>query len=379
MSIITIISLLIATAIPLIALYIIYTRDLYSTGAFKFVAICFGWGLIAFGLAFFTNRFLLNSAGVDWAIVVQYIAPIEEEILKGLILLFLVRRRQFTYFVDGAIYGFAIGIGFAVIENYSYLFSIDQGGQLMVAVVRVISTNLMHAAGSSIIGIAMGLSRFSRRSGKILYALAGLLVSGSLHVVFNVVSNSEFTNTLILIITISVIGLISFGVIVFAIRQGLKESKAWIEEKLGMADRVTAGETKAVLSLKNIDEILSPLAEQFGPEKAEHIETLLKQQARLGILRKNMDKLQDESLLADTRQEIEEVRSDMEIARQAIGSYAMVYLRGIFPEEDSQLWGQLENIISDRISASPTPQAGGLWDQLGQQVVPPPGNNDPEG
>lgn len=378
MPIITIISLLIATAIPLIALYIIYTRDLYSTGAFKIIALCFGWGAVAFGLAFVINRFLLNSIGVDWTIVVQYIAPIEEEILKGLILLYLVRRRQFTYFVDGAIYGFAIGIGFAVVENYSYLFSTDQSVQLTVALVRVISTNLMHAAGSSIIGIAMGLSRFSRRSGRISYALGGLLLSGSLHVIFNVVSNSEFTNTLILIITISVIGLISFGVIVLAIRQGLKESKAWIEEKLGMADRVTAGETKAVLSLKDIDEILAPLAEQFGPEKAEHIEILLKKQARLGILRKALDKIQDEKLLTETRKEMVEVRSEMEMARKAIGSYPMLYLRGIFPEDDSPLWGQLENIISDRISASPNRQPGGLWDQLNQQVIPPNRKKNPD-
>ena len=49
-----------------------------------------------------TNRYLLNSAGVDWMVLVRFIAPIEEEIFKGLILLFLVRRKQFTYFVDGA-------------------------------------------------------------------------------------------------------------------------------------------------------------------------------------------------------------------------------------------------------------------------------------
>ena len=294
----------------------------------------------------------------------RFIAPIEEEIFKGLILLFLVRRKQFTYFVDGAIYGFAIGIGFAVVENWEYLLSSDQSVQLMVAVVRVISTNLMHATGSSIIGIAIGLSRFSRRSGRILYPLAGLLVSGTLHVGFNVISNSEFNSTIILIITISVIGLIGFGVIIGAIRRGMKDSRAWIEEKLGMTDRVTSGETKAVLSLKNIDEVLTPLAEQFGEEKAIHIEKLLKLQARLGILRKSLDKLQDEDLLEATRNDITEVRAEMDKARSAIGSYAMLFLRGVFPEEDSPLWGQLENITADA-----APQAGGLWDQLGKQAV----------
>jgi RsiW-degrading membrane proteinase PrsW (M82 family) len=372
MSIITLISLIIATAIPAIAFYIIYTRDLYSTGAKHFIWVSFIWGAFAFGMASLTNRYLLNSAGVDWMVLVRFIAPIEEEIFKGLILIILVRRKQFTYFVDGAIYGFAIGIGFAVVENWEYLVSSDQGVQLMVAVVRVISTNLMHATGSSIIGIAFGLSRFSRRSGQILYPLAGLLVSGALHVGFNVISNSEFNSTIVLIITISVIGLIGFGVIIGAIRRGLKDSKAWIEEKLGMADRVTAGETKAVLSLKDIDEVLTPLAEQFGEEKAIHIEKLLKLQARLGILRKTLDKLQDQELLEAARKDMDEVRAEMEEERLAIGSYAMLFLRGVFPEEDSPLWGQLENI-----TAQSTPQAGGLWDQLGQQVTPSPNHSDP--
>ena len=148
--------------------------------------------------------------------------------------------------------------------------------------------------------------------------------------------------------------------IIGAIRRGMKDSRAWIEEKLGMTDRVTSGETKAVLSLKNIDEVLTPLAEQFGEEKAIHIEKLLKLQARLGILRKSLDKLQDEDLLEATRNDITEVRAEMDEARSAIGSYAMLFLRGVFPEEDSPLWGQLESITADA-----APQAGGLWDQLG--------------
>jgi RsiW-degrading membrane proteinase PrsW (M82 family) len=370
MSIITVVSLLIATAIPLISLYIIYSRDLYSTGS-KFVIIgSFLWGALAFFLASQLNRYLLNSVGIDWLVLVRFIAPIEEEIFKGVILLFLVRRREFTNFVDGAIYGFAIGIGFAVVENWEYLLASEAAVQLMVAVVRVISTNLMHAAGSAIIGVAVGRSRFSKRTGQILFALGGLLVSGTLHVIFNTVSNSPISSTIVLIITITLIGLISYGVIFDQIRRGLRDSRAAIEEKLGMTDRVTAGETRAVLSLKTIDEILAPLAAQFGPEKADHIEKLLKKQARLGILRKNEEKMQDPTLLEQNRKEMDSVRAEMEDLRKAIGSYPMLFLRAVFPEGDSPLWGQLENIISDRMASTAGQQVGGLWDQLNQSVVP---------
>ncbi|MBK9207159.1 MAG: PrsW family intramembrane metalloprotease [Anaerolineales bacterium] len=37
-------------------------------------------------------------------------APILEEILKSLILIYLVKRAEFNYVVDGAIYGFGAGL-----------------------------------------------------------------------------------------------------------------------------------------------------------------------------------------------------------------------------------------------------------------------------
>ncbi len=368
MSIVTIISLIIATIIPLAALYIIKTRDLYSTGAFRIVLLSFAWGIVAFLIAAQINSNLIWNVGIDRLFVLRFVAPFGEEILKGLILLYLVRRRQFTYFVDGAIYGFAIGIGFAIIENYEYLLYADQSQQLMIAIIRVISTNLMHATCSSVIGIILGYSRFSKRSGVILYLAGGLLISISLHTLFNVISNAGISNLLIFIAIVVVIGVAGFSFIIFLIRRGLKEAREWIKEKLGMADKVTAGEAAVVHNLQDISTLLGPLVATFGEEKGNQIEKLLLKQARLGILRKTLDKLQDEKLVASTQEEMQAVRAEMEEMRSSIGSYAMIYLRGIFPEEDNLIWGRLENMIAERISASPTPQRGGLWDKLDTQI-----------
>ena len=115
------IAIIIATIIPLVFLYLIYTRDLYGTGAFRYVIYCFFWGAAAYVLAAYVNTWVEGTGLVTRLQVVRYTAPVAEEILKALILIYLVRRPQFTYFVDGAIYGFAIGIGFAVFENYQYI------------------------------------------------------------------------------------------------------------------------------------------------------------------------------------------------------------------------------------------------------------------
>lgn len=370
MSAITIISLIIATVIPITALFIIYTRDLYSTGSFRYVVYCFIWGGVAFAIASLTNRFLIQNEIIDRMLVLRFVAPIEEEILKGLLLLFLVRRRQFTYFVDGAIYGFSIGIGFAVFENYEYLLYTDQGYQLMVAVVRVVSTNLMHALCSSIIGIVLGYSRFSKRSGVIWYILGGLAAAIGIHTLFNNIANSAF-NTFLLIAFIIAFGVGGFSLLIRFIHKKLLEARGWIGESLGMVDRVTAGETSAVLDMKDLEKIIEPLAAIFGEEKAKLIEKLLLKQARLGILRKMLVKQQDETLLEQTRKEIDVTRDEMDEYRKAIGSYAMTALRGMYPEGDT-FYEQLGNLIEQRIATGSGPRPGGLWDKLGSQVVPAP-------
>src|SRR5262249_37084964 len=153
---------IISTVVPLVALWIIRTLDLYGTGSFRLVLASFAWGIIAFGLAFGVNRTMLVNNIVTHDVFVRFSAPIIEEILKSLILLWLVRRPNFTYFVDGAIYGFAAGIGFAIFEDYSYV--LDHSTAAMgVAVARVLSTNLMHASASALIGIAIGWARFHKQ------------------------------------------------------------------------------------------------------------------------------------------------------------------------------------------------------------------------
>ena len=368
MNITSIIALIVATVIPLIVLYIIYTRDFYGTGAFSYVILCFVWGGVAFAFAYLINSYLISNGIIERLTVIRVVAPIEEEILKGLILIYLIRRPQFTYFVDGAIYGFAVGIGFAIFENYYYIWG--DLGALSIAIQRVISVNLVHATGSAIIGIAFGLARFSRLRGRIVQVLTGLALAAALHAVFN---NLVTTVSRGLDIVFAVIiGFIGLSTIWATIKRGLAEEKAWIEETLGMADRVTPGEAEVVHRITKVDEILEPLAMRFGKEKASQIEKFIKIQAKLGILRKTLEKLQDENLLEDARKEMALLRQEMDAVRKSVGTYTMMYLRGIFMEEDSQLWGSLERgIIEERLISHPVPEGGGLWGKLDEVIKPP--------
>jgi hypothetical protein len=307
------------------------------------------------------NRATISQGWLPRMNVVRYSAPIIEEILKGLLLWYLVRRPKFTYFVEGAVYGFAAGIGFAIFENFQYILSARDAG-LMVAVSRVISTNLIHATTCSILGIALGLARFERGSRKFFLSLAGLLLAMLLHVIFNNLVTR--VNSGLLLVYAAACGIGGAGVIAYLIRRGLKEEKAWIEEKLGMADRVTSGEAAVVQRMDQVHEILKPLAERFGEKKAAQIERFLIVQARLGLMRKGLDKLSDERMKRSIEVQMEKMRAEMDVARRAVGSYAMLYLRQTIPEDTSPLWGRLENLIQER-AAAPRPAGGlNLWNNL---------------
>jgi hypothetical protein len=307
----------------------------------------------------------------------QFSAPVAEEILKALILLYLIRRPNFTYFVDGAIYGFAAGIGFAVFENYEYVLTSGTEA-LGVAISRVLSTNLMHASASAMVGVAFGLSRFQRGWQRTaLIILGGWLIAMLEHIIFNNMVTRLEGNSLLLIYS-TVLGMGGVGVIAYLIMRGLAEEKAWIEEKLGAADRVTRQEAAIVNRLSDIGELLKPLERFFGEEKMPQVERFLTIQARLGILRKTLDKLNDAKMQTAVSKQMDDLRAEMETIRKALGAYNMLHLRGVMPSAASPLWNRMGDLITERAEARKTSQAatGGsgpnLWASLGQRATSTP-------
>ena len=346
-----IIALLIATAIPILAFLIIYRLDMYKTGEFRVILASAAAGIAGFFLASIINRAVLNLGWLARDDIIRYAAPVLEEILKGLLLLYLVRRPNFTYFVEGAIYGFAAGMGFAIAENWQYVLAAKDAG-LAIAIGRVLSTNLIHAATTAVLGMALGLARFQRGFRAILLGLGGLLLAILMHMAFNNLVTRVKSG--VLLIYAAACGLTAAGLIAYAIKRGLKEEKAWIEQTLGAADRVTVGEASVVQSMDRIDKLLKPMEAHFGKQKTQQAKEFLIIQARLGLLRKSLEKLSDERMKKSVEEQMGKLRGEMDVARRKVGVYVMLHLRRLFPEDSSPLWGRLESIIQERATRPAT-------------------------
>jgi RsiW-degrading membrane proteinase PrsW (M82 family) len=187
----------------LLALYavpvglLIYLLDLYEReplslvfGAFLWGAVIattlasianFGWGLVVLGAG---GRGLANR----WTPALT--APFVEETIKGagVVMIYLIARREIDDTMDGFVYGAMIGLGFAVVEDIFYFiarFGGSPGAVLVGFFVRVIAAGLYsHILWSGLTGIGVaffvsrreeaGLGhRFGVAAGLFLLAVAG--------------------------------------------------------------------------------------------------------------------------------------------------------------------------------------------------------------
>jgi RsiW-degrading membrane proteinase PrsW (M82 family) len=379
----------VAILLPLLFLYIIYTFDLYSSSSFGTVLVCFGWGLVAFGFALALNTgiaelVLKGSLGMEPAMAVTLsvvmVAPVVEEVLKSLSLVYSARRPEFTYFVDGAIYGFAVGIGFSILENLWYLFHHGNAGQgLLLPVSRSFSAVLMHGTASALVGIAVGRFRYGRGPTRVLTTLLGWGAAIALHSAFNyIIEFWEGPDLLLGAVGLGVGGVI---LVVLFIRWGLAEEKKWIEETLGVGLRVTQTEKALVRELHDLEDFLQPIQERFGKKKTGQVEAFLLKQAQLGIKQKSSEKVADPHLRAQIQDQIQELQLEIDNLRRQVGVYCMTYVRSIFPPDFvNQLWFDLEQRVGE--SRQRQPQFD-LWGKLASEAAtamdPEPGNPDGHG
>ncbi len=94
------------------------------------------------------------------------IAPFVEEAAKSLGV--FMSRRRMRDIEDGIIYGAAAGLGFAAMENLLYegdaFFTSGAEALIVTAIVRTLSSALLHATSSSVFGLGIARSAWQGRS-----------------------------------------------------------------------------------------------------------------------------------------------------------------------------------------------------------------------
>lgn len=168
----------------IIFLVVLVYMDSYKLVSLKAVLAVIVLGGLTAMAAMFINGWILDALGVSIQTYSRYVAPFVEEGLKALVIVYLFRSNRIGFLVDSAIMGFAVGAGFALVENFQYL-QVYSTASFAVWIVRGFGTAVMHGGVVAIFAIMS--QSLTERQMKInpLYYLPGYLAAVFLHSIFN--------------------------------------------------------------------------------------------------------------------------------------------------------------------------------------------------
>jgi len=158
--------------------------DSYQLVSIRFVVSLIIAGGFTAGASYIVNTLLVEQLAVDFVLLTRYIAPVVEELFKASIVIWLFYRHRIGFLVDAAIAGFAVGAGFALVENFYYL----QQGLVQnpaIWIVRGLGTALMHGGVTAIFAIVSQAIIEREMQMKASHLIAGFLSAVVLHSGFN--------------------------------------------------------------------------------------------------------------------------------------------------------------------------------------------------
>ena len=175
--------------------------DSYKLVALRWVLIAIALGCVAAIVSYPINVVGLEWLNITFDIYTRYVAPFVEEALKALIIWWLMRNNRIGFLVDAAIFGFAVGAGFAIFENLFYL-NVLPDMRLGTWIVRGFGTAIMHGGATAIFALIAHALLGQYPTARRIALVPGFLMASIVHSIFNHFFFTPILNTAIVLLAL---------------------------------------------------------------------------------------------------------------------------------------------------------------------------------
>ena len=303
--------------------------------SYKLVPLKWVVGTIILGCATGVASYPLNWIGLQWLDVgftayTRYVAPITEEALKATVIWVLMRNNRIGFLVDAAIFGFAVGAGFAIFENLYYL-TILPDLKLGTWIVRGFGTAMMHGGATAIFAIITHtmLEQYPTRGRFAL--LPGLLIAAITHSVFNHFFLAPIINTAL------VLGILPLLFTVIFDRSDRTLSDwlgAGFDADTELLELINSGE----LSNSKVGMYLQSLREKFeGPIVADLL-CYLRLHTELSIRAKGLLMMRESGFMNKTGEETRAKLEELRYLEKSIGATGKLAIKPFLRMSQKDLW-----------------------------------------
>jgi protease PrsW len=289
-----------------------------------------GAGALAAVASYFVGALVVGEWGLPFKPYSRYVAPPVEELLKGAVIAWLVARHRIAFPVDAAICGFAVGAGFALLENLFYLRLLPDA-PLGTWIVRGFGTAIMHGGATALFAV-IGLMLCERAGApRLRWFAPGLLLAAALHSAYNHFFFSPVLATLGILLVLPPLALLVF-------ERSESTLEQWLESGFDADTQLIELINSGRFGDSRVGRYLESLRQHFdGPVVADLL-CYLRLRTELALRAKGILMLRESGFAAAPDPATRATFDELEYLERSIGPTGLLAIRPFLRMSRRDLW-----------------------------------------
>lgn len=304
--------------------------DSFKLVRFRLIVWLIFGGALTTVFAYYINGYLIGALQMEFMDYSHFVAPIVEESLKGLIVVYLIARNRIGFLVDGALIGFAVGTGFAVVENLYYLYLIPDAG-IAVWVIRGFGTALMHGGVTAIFAVLAHVLTERQEKAVLSPYIYAMLIAAVLHSIFNQFPISPVFSAMVVLIGLPLVLTLVFN-------KSSSVMHEWLEVDFdaneALLQKIMAGE----LSESRSGQFLLKFRDRFQPLTMADMLCYIRLHVELAIRAKSMLMAREYDMDVTVDREVRDKFEELHALERNIGKSGLLAMRPYLNMSRKELW-----------------------------------------
>jgi RsiW-degrading membrane proteinase PrsW (M82 family) len=280
------------------------------------------------------------ALGIEWWLVspgllthwtlARYVSPIIEEGLKAVFVVVMLRARRLGFLVDAALVGFAVGTGFALVENPFYLQRYHDT-RLALSLIRGFGPAILHGVlTASFAMLAKGLTDRHPERGALML-LPGLGLVTLVHSLYNHFALPPILATLVVLVALPAVMTVVF-------ERSERVTREWVGDGLDLDVDLLNLITSPAFQHTRFGNYLKELRAHFDGAVVSDMFCLLQLELELSIRAKGMLMAREAGLEVPADPAVKSKLEELRYLQGSIGPTGMLALKPLRVASDRDDW-----------------------------------------
>jgi RsiW-degrading membrane proteinase PrsW (M82 family) len=327
---VSLINLAIALAPVVAFLAMLWLMDSFRLVRPASVVAALLYGVTAAAVVLSIHQWLIHRYRVPPGILSRYIAPLTEETIKAGLVVMLIVAARVGFLVDAAVLGFAVGTGFALFENLSYLHALPDA-TVTLWLVRGLGTAILQGGTTAIFAMLSKTYADRSRDRLALAFLPGWASAIAIHSIFNHRLLPPVAQTLVLLIALPLLVLWVFA-------RSERSTREWVGAGLDLDVELLALVASDGFVFTHFGRYLQELRTRMpGPVVADMF-CLLRLELELSVQAKAMLLAREAGVEVPIDDDLEASLAERRYLHQTIGALGLLALKPLQVTSHRDTW-----------------------------------------